>query len=644
MPRNAEAPAKGTTADDFAPTQWNIIYLLMTVGALMAALSISIQPLLLDKIFGIAFEKEGAVNADIQVVAEIVSIVCVGWFGLLSDRIGRVRIIALGFLIAVVGAAVSLLSLQVGLAFGAAGLVLFYLTRVLLTVGADTVQLQLSTLVGDVSSRANRPRLMGNLVFMMVFGGTMLAAIVMQMADYPGGVFLIMCLPLLAGIAGFQLTRRNLRDVAPPQPASEDDEHPLRQVWTVITSDPRMQLAFAAAFYTRADVIILSLFFSLWCISVSDLVGVTRTFATAHAAVMIGLLGLAVLAAVPLWRSFIERHSRISAIGASLSLAALGYIWLGMFANPFNWLVALPLLMVGIGHAGCFVTLQVLTVDASPKPILGAMVGAGYLVGGLGTVMLVQSGGYYFDALGPRAPFILMGTGKMLVTLYAAWLLANGIDETCDHHLKSARTVDWKPLVFLTAALPFVWLVGRSVIEGYISNGSLGEAPVGFVNRYLGDWAFTFLIISLAMRPVQEITGIKTLAKYRRMIGLFAFFYAVMHVLAYVALEWALNLGDMMGDIYKRPFILLGLVAFALLIPLAFTSANSQIKRIGGKRWKKLHSATYVINALVALHFILAANHENGEPYVYAAAVIVLLWYRFHQWRGGNVLRALRIG
>jgi DMSO/TMAO reductase YedYZ heme-binding membrane subunit len=644
MPRNAEAPAKGTTADDFAPTQWNIIYLLMTVGALMAALSISIQPLLLDKIFGIAFEKEGAVNADIQVVAEIVSIVCVGWFGLLSDRIGRVRIIALGFLIAVVGAAVSLLSLQVGLAFGAAGLVLFYLTRVLLTVGADTVQLQLSTLVGDVSSRANRPRLMGNLVFMMVFGGTMLAAIVMQMADYPGGVFLIMCLPLLAGIAGFQLTRRNLRDVAPPQPASEDDEHPLRQVWTVITSDPRMQLAFAAAFYTRADVIILSLFFSLWCISVSDLVGVTRTFATAHAAVMIGLLGLAVLAAVPLWRSFIERHSRISAFGASLSLAALGYIWLGMFANPFNWLVALPLLMVGIGHAGCFVTLQVLTVDASPKPILGAMVGAGYLVGGLGTVMLVQSGGYYFDALGPRAPFILMGTGKMLVTLYAAWLLANGIDETCDHHLKSARTVDWKPLVFLTAALPFVWLVGRSVIEGYISNGSLGEAPVGFVNRYLGDWAFTFLIISLAMRPVQEITGIKTLAKYRRMIGLFAFFYAVMHVLAYVTLEWALNLGDMVGDIYKRPFILLGLAAFALLIPLAFTSANSQIKKIGGKRWKKLHSATYVINALVALHFILAANHENGEPYVYAAAVIVLLWYRFYQWRGGDVLRALRIG
>ena len=374
MPRNGEADSAATaTETGFTPAQWNVIYLLVTIGALVAALCVAIQPLLLDKIFGIAFEKEGAINADIQVVAEIVSIICVGWFGLLSDRIGRVRIIAAGFLIAIIGAALSLVSLEVGLTVGTGGLALFYLTRVAVAVGADTVQLQLSTLVGDVSSHANRPRLLGNVVFMMVFGGTMLSAIVMQMAEYHGGVFIIMSLPLLAGVAGFRMTRATLKDVAP---VHDGDVHPLKQVWAVVSGDPRMQLAFAAAFYTRADVIILSLFFSLWCISVSDLVGVTRTFATAHAAVMVGLLGLAVLAAVPLWKGFIQRHSRISAIGASLSLAAVGYIWLGMFANPFNWLVALPLIMVGIGHAGCSVTLQVLTVDVSPKPILGSMVGA----------------------------------------------------------------------------------------------------------------------------------------------------------------------------------------------------------------------------------------------------------------------------
>lgn len=618
------------SAEPFAPNQWNIIYLLVAAAALVAALSVGLQPLLLDKIFGIAYEKEGVINADIEVVAEIIAILCVGGFGLLSDRIGRVRIIGYGFLIAAVGAVAALLSLEVGLTIGTGGLALFYLTRVLVATGAETAQLQLATLVGDASGHGNRPRLLSNVVFMMLFGGTLLSAIIMQAAAVHGGVFVIMALPLLISIGGFQLARGSLRDLAVPEAS---DEHPLRQVWTVVSGDPRMQLAFAAAFYTRADLIVVSLFFSLWCISVSDLVGVTRTLATAHAAVMIGLLGLAVLASIPVWKHFIERHSRMSAIGASLSLAAAGYLSLGMFANPFNWGVALPLMMVGIGHAGCTVTHKVLTVDVSPKPILGSMLGAAYLVGGVGTVMLVQSSGYYFDALGPRAPFVLMGTGKLLVTLYAAWLLWHGLDESADHRLRSSRQVDWKPLVFLTAALPFVWLLGRSAIEGYITNGSLGETPVGFVNRYLGDWAFTFLIISLAMRPVQELTGIRTLARYRRMIGLYGFFYALLHVIAYVTLEWALNLHDMGGDIAKRPFILLGMISFALLVPLAATSADRQVKRLGGRRWKQWHRGVYVINALVALHFIFAATHENGEPYLYALAVAVLLGYRFRQWR-----------
>ncbi|HIJ63755.1 MAG TPA: MFS transporter [Rhodospirillaceae bacterium] len=636
MPKNGNL-AK-VAGSDFAPAQWNVIYLLVAVSALVSSLSVAIQPLLLDKVFGIAFEKEGAINADIEVVAEIFSIICVGWLGLLSDRIGRVRIIALGFLVTAAGAALSLVSLEVGLAVGTGGLSLFYLTRVLVTASADTVQLQLSTLVGDLSSFSNRPRLLGNVVLMMVFGGTMLVAVLMQMAPHPEGVFIIMVLPLLAGLAGFQLTRKTLTDVAP---TDGDGVHPLRQVWLVISGDPRMQLAFAAAFYTRADLIILSLFFSLWCISTSDLLGVTRTFATAHAAVMIGILGLAVMASIPGWKRVIERHSRIAVIGASLSLAGMGYLMLGLFANPFNWLVILPLIMVGIGHAGCTVTLKVLAVDVSPRAILGSMLGAAYLAGGIGAVLLVQSSGYYFDALGPRAPFILMGTGKILVTAFAAWLMFNGIDETADHHLKSDRKVDWQPLVFLTAAMPFIWLLGRSLIEGYISNGSLGEAPVGFVNRYLGDCAFTFLVISLAMRPLQQVTGIRALAKYRRMIGLYAFFYALLHVVAYVTLEWAMNLDDMLADIAKRPFILLGLSAFSLLLPLALTSTDSQIKRMGGSRWKKLHRANYIINALVALHFIFAATHENGEPFIYAIAVVLLLGYRLDQWQGGRILRVL---
>ncbi|MBF0374493.1 MAG: MFS transporter [Alphaproteobacteria bacterium] len=613
----------------FAPGQWNLIYLLSAAGGLVATLAVAVQPLLLDGIFGIAFEKEGRVNADIQVVAEIVSILCVGWFGMMSDRIGRVPVIAGGFLAILVGAVLSLVSVEMGLMLGGGALLLFYVTRVLISSGADTVQLQLLTLVGDVSTYENRPGLLRNVVFMMVFGGTVLSAVVMQIATQAVGVFVILMVPLAIGAAGLLLARRHLVEVAPPP---IEGDHPLRQVWATVSADPRMQLAFAAAFYSRADLIVVSLFFSLWCISLSDVVGVTRAAATSHAAVMIGVLGAGLIASVPLWKVFIERHSRMSAIGASLSLAAMGYFGLGLFVNPYNWLIAAPLLLIAVGHAGSAVALKVLTVDISPKPILGSMLGAIYLTGGAGIVLLVQSGGYYFDAVGPRAPFILMGTGKLLVTLFAGWLLIHGIDETSDHHMKSGRKVDWKPLVFLTSALPVIWLVGRGLIGGYVSD-TLAETPVGFINRYLGDWAFTFLLISLALRPVQEMTGIKQLARYRRMIGLYAFFYAALHVIAYVALEWAFNLDDMIGDVVERPFIVLGVAAFGLLIPLAWTSRNAQINKLGGKRWKALHRVTYAVNIAVALHFVLAATHENGEPYIYAAVLAALLGYRVRQWR-----------
>ena len=624
MPKKSECE-DATGNGGFSTSQWSIIYLLSCVGALVAALTISIQPLILDKVFGIAFEKEGAINADIQVVAEIASILGVGWFGLMSDRIGRVPVIMGGFLAICAGALLSLVSLEAGLTVGSGALALFYVTRVLISSGADAVQLELATLVGDATEFHNRPTRLTKVVFMMVFGGTVLSAIIMQVAEQNGGISVILMLPLLIGIGGFLMTRRHLVDVASK---SETDSNPLRQVWDFVSKDPRMQLAFAAEFYTRGDVIILSLFFSLWCISLSDIVGVSKTYATAHAALLIGLLGAAVLVSIPIWKIIIERSSRISAIGASLSVAGIGYLSLGMFSNPFNWLVALPLVLIGVGHAGCLGTLKVLTVDISPKPILGAVLGMAYLTGGAGIIMLTQSGGYYFDAVGPRAPFMLMGTAKLLVTLYAAWLLLNGIDETSDHLMKNARKIDWKPLVLLTASLPFIWLVGRSMIGGYIVSGSLTETPVGFINRYLGDWAFTFLIISLAMRPVQQWTGVSSLAKYRRMIGLYAFFYAVMHVIAFIALEWAFNLDDMIADVYKRPFILFGLVSFILLVPLAVTSTNAQVKRLGGKRWKQLHRSVYLINIMIALHFIFAATHENGEPYLYALVVLLLLIYR----------------
>lgn len=611
--------------------QWNALYLLSATSALVGAVAVAIQPLLLDQVFGIPFEKEGEINADVQVVAEIIAILCVGFFSFKSDRVGRVPVIFYGFLLISIGAFLLPMSYEIGLSVGIGGLIAFYFARILITMGADTAQTLLLTLVGDASDFKSRPRLMSNATFMIVFGGTVLSAIMMQVAEIENGILLITIGLAFIGLAGAWMSRLSLVDVSDRR---DDNRHPLLQVWDLVMADPRMQLAFAAAFYTRMDLVVVSLFYSLWCISMADMVGETRLFATAHAAAMVGFLGAGVLLSIPLWRRFVENHSRIHAIGVSLSLASIGYVIIGLIENPYNWGVALPLFLIGVGHAGSTVTLEVLTVDVSPRKLLGSVLGTLYLIGSIGIIMLVQSGGYYFDAVGPRAPFILMGTGKLLVLLFASWLIVNGIEESADHTLTGNRDVSWKSLVFLTSALPFVWLVGRMLVGGYAPGGDMTDLPVGFINRYLGDWAFTFLIISLALRPIAEMTGLKALTRYNRMIGLYAFFYAVLHVCTYVSLEWVFDLDDMFADIYKRPFILLGLISFILLTPLALTSRRDAIRRLGGKKWKKLHKMVYVLNVTVALHFIFAAETENGEPYIYAALVALLLGYRYWRRRG----------
>ncbi len=276
---------------------------------------------------------------------------------------------------------------------------------------------------------------------------------------------------------------------------------------------------------------------------------------------------------------------------------------------------------------------KVLAAELSPPDILGSVQGMFHLVSGIGVVLLVQSGGYYFDAVGPRAPFIIIGSGHLFVMFYAMWMIYRGLDETAGHVLKKSRSkpLNLKPLIFMMALLPLLWLIGRVMISGYVPGSSLGQMPVGFINRYLGDWAFNLLLISLALRPVYEVTGVKVLARFSRMIGLYAFFYAALHVLTYLWLEWVFKWPEIIKDLDEREFIILGLIAFVLLIVLAVTSSNRVVRRMGGRNWKRLHRSVYLINLLVMGHFILAASHDNGEPYVYGMLVVALLAYRLRR-------------
>jgi sulfoxide reductase heme-binding subunit YedZ len=181
-----------------------------------------------------------------------------------------------------------------------------------------------------------------------------------------------------------------------------------------------------------------------------------------------------------------------------------------------------------------------------------------------------------------------------------------------------------KPLLFVLALLPFAQLLSGAVLD------TLGPNPAEALVRGTGDWVLRFLCITLAISPLREWTGFSALARFRRMAGLYAFFYGVLHFLCYAWLDMGLVLGDIVRDIPKRPFILVGTLALLLMAPLAATSFNRAIKAMGAARWKALHKSVYVIVLLGLLHFfwMRSAKQDFGEWSVYAVVVAVLLGWR----------------
>ena len=181
-----------------------------------------------------------------------------------------------------------------------------------------------------------------------------------------------------------------------------------------------------------------------------------------------------------------------------------------------------------------------------------------------------------------------------------------------------------KPLIFLLCLLPFAWLFYRAF------NDLLGANPAEALIRALGDWTLRFLCIVLAVTPLRVITKTPALARFRRMLGLFVYFYAVLHLLSYSWFDMGFDVPDIVTDIIKRPFILVGFSAFLLLTPLAATSFNAAIKAMGTKRWQWLHKLVYLIAGLGLLHFfwMRAGKNNFAEVFVYAAIVAALLGWR----------------
>ena len=188
-----------------------------------------------------------------------------------------------------------------------------------------------------------------------------------------------------------------------------------------------------------------------------------------------------------------------------------------------------------------------------------------------------------------------------------------------------------KPLVFTAAALPAAWLAWQFWLAWTGAPNSLGAEPVEYLEHETGNLGLRFLAISLAVTPLRQLTGWNQLVKLRRMLGLFAFFYTTLHLVVFAALDLELRLGEVFAEIVKRPFITIGMIAWLLLLPLAITSTKGWIRRLGGRRWNRLHQLVYVAAVAGLIHFWWGQKKDVTEPMIFAVVFALLLGWRV--WR-----------
>lgn len=183
-----------------------------------------------------------------------------------------------------------------------------------------------------------------------------------------------------------------------------------------------------------------------------------------------------------------------------------------------------------------------------------------------------------------------------------------------------------KVIVFILSLLPLAWYGWGAWHD------TLGANPIEAVTRGMGTWALNFLLITLTVTPVRKLTGWHAALRLRRMLGLFTFFYAALHLTSYLWFDQFFNWGEIAQDILKRPFITVGMATFALLVPLAATSSNLAIRRLGGRRWQALHRTVYAIGILAVLHYSWLVKADQSQPLLYGGILFVLLglraWWR----------------
>ena len=189
------------------------------------------------------------------------------------------------------------------------------------------------------------------------------------------------------------------------------------------------------------------------------------------------------------------------------------------------------------------------------------------------------------------------------------------------------------PVLFVASLLPLGYAIFGLASDIVRHTRILGSNPVKEGEHFLGDWTLRFLIATLAVTPLRQTLKWNWLARHRRTLGLFAFTYGLTHWLVYILLDIQLDVDEMVTDISKRPYILIGSLALLLMLPLALTSTSRMIARLGGKRWNRLHKLVYVSSVLGVIHFWMSVKADITRPALFAACFVVLFAWRIWKWR-----------
>ncbi|MBF0435646.1 MAG: MFS transporter [Magnetococcales bacterium] len=413
---------KTDPSQDISASLRNSLYLVVALSMIFMTLVLATQPLFL-KGLGLGRDNAGFVNANIQVITELVDLLFVGYLGYLSDRFGRIPIMYYGFVLSAITAAITPFCLEIGLFLGISGVAVFYAARIVMSIGSTAVWPQLGTLTGDYTTQKNRPMLLAKVGFMTAFGATLVYAVLMQLPKYIG-LTMVMMISVATAVAGAWLSRHFLTERAIP---IKQEKFPFAKVMALLRQDRDLRLSFLAAFSSRNDMVIIGLFLMTWFIYFADLLPhVSHAQAAGQAGIIIGFIGFIILVSLPFWGWLIQNVGRVESLTLGMVLSGAGFTGMGLIINPFSWWTFLPALFVGLGQAGCLLAPQTLALDISPPDMRGSVMGAFNTVGCIGIVFFIQIGGFLFDLLSPTSPFIFTGLANFVIMAYGLWVLRAG--------------------------------------------------------------------------------------------------------------------------------------------------------------------------------------------------------------------------